>query len=148
MNYGELMWDIRFDHYINQKQMAKILGINPVAYNMYEKQTLIIPMKYLIKFCDYFDISTDYILGFSKERNNPNIIKNISKKDAGMRLRKFRKHLKLNQQEFADIFNVTNFSLSAYERGVYFIPTELLYKICKKYKKSSDYLLGRLPEDN
>jgi len=144
MNYGELMDDIRFENEIKQKEMAKILGITPATYNAYEKQSLVIPSKYLIAFCDYFKISTDYILGISKERSYPNLKIGITKKEAGFRFRKFRKSLKLNQQKFSRILSISSSSLSAYEHGINFIPTTLIYEICKKYKVSSDYLLGRI----
>jgi len=144
MKYGELMDDIRFEHEIKQKDMAKIMGIAPAAYNAYEKESLIIPLKHLIKFCDYFNISLDYILGFSKERNYPNMKKEADKKTAGFRIRKFRKSLNLTQQNFAKELKIPGSTLSEYEHGKVLIPTALLYEVCKRYNISADFILGRI----
>lgn len=138
------MDDIRFENEVKQKDIAKILGITQATYNLYEKQSIIIPIKHLIGFCNYFNISIDYILGFSKERNYSNMKKELNKKEVGIRLRKLRKSLNLNQQSFAKVLNIPNTTLSEYEHGKLLIPTALLYEICKKYNISADYLLGKI----
>ncbi len=83
MNYGVLMKDIREDHDLTQEAMAKILGIARSSYKQFELQYDMIPLKYLIAFCNYFSISLDYIFGFTFLRSYKNIKKEINLKDIG-----------------------------------------------------------------
>lgn len=146
MNYGEIMDDIRFENRIKQKEMAKILGISTATYNAYEKQSLVIPLKHLINFCNYFHISLDYILGFSSYKNYENVSEEINLKEMGIRLRKLRKSLGFKQFQFAKELKILNSTLSEYEHGKILITTSTLYFIGKKYHISCDYLLGKIKE--
>lgn len=51
-----------------QTQMAELLGIKLRAYQYYESATFYPEIPNLIKLADYFDVSTDYLLGRSDER--------------------------------------------------------------------------------
>ena len=141
MDYKELMQDMRFEYEITQKEMAKILGISRSTYNAYEQQYIVIPLKYVIAFCDYFHISIDYFFSFTKENNY--IYSEINLKKIGIKLRKIRQKKHLKQMEFADILKITNAALSSYERGHILINTTTLYSICKLYNISADFILNR-----
>lgn len=54
----------------NQKQieMANYLGISLRAYQYYESATHYPDVAGLIKLADYFEVTTDYLLGRSQER--------------------------------------------------------------------------------
>ena len=67
MNYKDKMSDIRIGQNISQKEMAKILNISPFTYSHYETQDATIPIKHLIAFCDYLNISIDYIFSFKSK---------------------------------------------------------------------------------
>ena len=104
------------------------------------------PIKHLIKVANYFNISLDYIFGFTKERNYNSIRLDVDNKDAGNRLKEFRKEKKLTQNDLKNILNTTQSVISDYERGRMLINTLYLYDICKKYNISADYLMGRIDE--
>ena len=53
----ERMKNIREDHDLSQKEMAKILNVNRSTYSLWELGINIIPIKYLSKFSDYFKYS-------------------------------------------------------------------------------------------
>lgn len=147
MNYGELMKDIRFDYDVKQKEMAAYLEIATSTYNIYEQQYDIIPLKYLIKFCDYFHISLDYMFGFTKTRNNHFEHGEYNYKEVGKNIRKIRKESKLTQEEFAKIVHSTPSSLCRYERGKILISTSTLYEICKRFNVSADLIIGRFKKE-
>lgn len=146
MNYGEIMKDVRFDYDKKQKDIAKILGLAQSTYNEYEQQYSIIPLKYLIKFCDYFQLSIDYVLGLTKEniKIDVNVLYNC--KEIGKRLRKKRRELNIKQKDLAVILHISTSTLSKYEKGRLLISTAILYSFCKKYRISADYILGREEE--
>lgn len=143
MEYGELMKDIRFENDVKQKDMAEILGLAKSTYNQYEQQYDIIPLKYLIGFCNYFDVSIDYMFGFSKNRQYDDIRKELDLRIVGQRLRKTRREFKYKQIDLASKINIANSSLSLYEKGKHLISTATLYSLCKIYNVSADYLLNR-----
>lgn len=55
--------DLREDHDLTQKQIAKILNCSQQVYSNYELGQRDIPTAILIKLADYYNVSTDYILG-------------------------------------------------------------------------------------
>ena len=65
--YGDFMYkrirDLREDNDLTQKQMASILNCSQQVYSNYELGQRDIPTAILIKLADYYDVSTDYILG-------------------------------------------------------------------------------------
>lgn len=64
--------DLREDMDMNQTQIAEILNIKQTVYSRYERGFQTIPVEHLITLADFYNVSTDYILG----RTN---IKNINK---------------------------------------------------------------------
>ncbi|MBQ3603095.1 MAG: helix-turn-helix transcriptional regulator [Clostridia bacterium] len=55
--------DLREDHDLAQKEIADILGIDQRVYSNYETGKREIPTRLLIILADYYNTSTDYILG-------------------------------------------------------------------------------------
>lgn len=55
--------DLREDKDMNQTQVSEILGIQQTVYSRYERGFQTIPVEHLIKLADFYDVSTDYILG-------------------------------------------------------------------------------------
>ena len=123
--------------------MAKLLNVSKTTYNYYETGERIITLKHLNDFCELFKVSADYVLGLT----NTNIIskdKNeIDKVLVGQRIKVIRNTFKLTQNDLAKIFNTTQSTISAYENGKTLILTAFLLEMCKKYKISADYIIGR-----
>lgn len=55
--------DLRIDHDLSQKQIAEILGMSQTGYSKYETGENDIPTVILIKLADFYNTSTDYLLG-------------------------------------------------------------------------------------
>ena len=64
--------DIRSDRDLTQKEVAEILNMRTEVYRRYEKGILEIPVWALIKLADYYETSTDYILGRTDNPSKPN----------------------------------------------------------------------------
>ena len=146
MIYSERLVELRENNYIKQYDIANILNIHKGAYNQYETEHVIIPIKHLNTLCNYFDVSIDYIFGFTKDKNYKNYKKIIDKNIAGNNLKYFRKENKITQDKLAKELNVSRTTITEYERGTNLIATPFLYDICKKYNISADYLLGKIDE--
>ncbi len=61
--------DIREDKDIKQVDIAKFLNCTQVCYSRYENGQRDIPLNILCMLAEYFNTSTDYILGLT---DNPN----------------------------------------------------------------------------
>lgn len=67
----------------------------------------------------------------------------------GKRLRKQREKLNMTREEFAEKANISPQFLAEIENGKKGMSVNTLYKICKNYNLSADYLLfGRLLNNN
>ena len=144
MNYGELLKDIRKDKELKQIDIANVLNISRSTYKDYESEATIIPIKHLVSLADYFNVSLDYLFGFAKKENYAKMIIGVDNIKSGLRLKEFRKDNKLTQVELASFLHTTFSTIGWYEKGRNLIATPFLYTICKEYKISADYLLGKI----
>ncbi len=141
--YKERLIVLRESKGLKQYELANVLGIYKGLYNQYETEYEIIPLKYLNNLSNYFNVSLDFIFGFTNECNY--ILKNeeINLARSGKLLKIFRKENKLTQDALAKILNINRSAISKYEKGIHIIAIHFLYTICKKYGVSADYLLGK-----
>lgn len=70
MDYIDRLTNIREDRDIKQEDVAKLLGIKQSAYSKYEKRRTKLQIEDLIILCKFYNVSADYILGFT---NDPKI---------------------------------------------------------------------------
>ena len=66
--YYRRLRDMREDHDLAQKQIGEVLGIDQRVYSTYETGKREIPVHHLIKLAEFYQTSTDYLLGIT---NNP-----------------------------------------------------------------------------
>ncbi len=59
--------DLREDRDLKQKDIAKILNIAERTYSGYETESRWLPRDILIKIANFYNTSTDYILGITNE---------------------------------------------------------------------------------
>lgn len=57
--------DLREDHDLKQKDMAKILNCSQQVYSNYELGQRDIPTEILIRLSEYYQVSVDYLLGLT-----------------------------------------------------------------------------------
>ncbi len=146
MNYGKILKDLREAKDLKQLELATYLDIDKTQYCHYELEDRIIPIKHLNALAYYFDVSIDYLLGFTNQEKYYNSVEKISKELSSARLKEFRKDNKITQEKLSKILNVSRTTITEYERQTNIIATPFLYEICKKYKISADYLLGKVDE--
>ena len=57
--------DLREDRDMSQSAMAKLLKCSQQTYSRYESHTTEIPLESLLFLAEYYDTSTDYLLGIT-----------------------------------------------------------------------------------
>ncbi len=142
--FGKKLRELRLNKKLTEAQIADILGVSRITYSHYEVDERVIPLERLNDLCNYYNISVDYVFGLTLQKNYLNSKKDVEKEIIGQRLKSFRKENKLTQDKLAKVLNTTFSTISGYEKGRFLILTSFLYTICKKYKISADYLLGRV----
>ena len=70
MTYQEKLRALREDNDYTQLQIANVLGVAQTTYSQYELAKREILMDYLIKLCNFYKVSSDYVLGISQKKNH------------------------------------------------------------------------------
>lgn len=55
--------EIRIERGISQEEIAKAIGVSRSTYTNYELGNREPSLTILVKICDFFDVSADYLLG-------------------------------------------------------------------------------------
>ncbi|MBR2338376.1 MAG: helix-turn-helix transcriptional regulator [Clostridia bacterium] len=73
MQYFERIRNLREDAEpkLNQTDIAKVLGTTQQYYSEYENGKRKLPLDQLIKLCQFYNVSADYILGLPKGMSYP-----------------------------------------------------------------------------
>lgn len=139
------LFDLREYKDLSQIKLADYLGITQQTYSLWEKGTKIIPLKHLNNLSNFYEISMDYIVGLTDEKNNSGIIKltELNKNEIGSRIKKIREDNNLTLRDLAKELNTISSTISAYETGKTLILTAFAYQICIKYNVSLDWLCGK-----
>lgn len=61
--YNKIIRELREDHDLKQKDIAKLLGTTQQVYSRYENGENEIPVRHIITLCKFYNVSADYILG-------------------------------------------------------------------------------------
>lgn len=69
MDYICRMRNLREDNDKTQQQIADVLGTSQTMYARYERGANELPIHHLITLCNYYQVSADYMLGLSSEKN-------------------------------------------------------------------------------
>ena len=68
MHYIRRIRDLREDADLTQQQVASVLGTSQTMYARYERGANELPIHHLLKLCELYNVSSDYILGMSDAR--------------------------------------------------------------------------------
>jgi len=127
---------------MTQAELGYIFGVTDSAVRAWETAHDSIPLNKLIKFCNMYDFSLDFVCGLIRKNIKYGKF-NTDKVKIGKKLKELRKSLKLSQQALSDECKISQTTYSGYETGRYLINTSNLYYICKTYNISMDWIVGR-----
>lgn len=141
---NEKLKSVREELEITQKEVAKKLGCTRSAYSLWEINKNTIPLYYLNKFSNIYDINIDYLTGLSNNKYiNFNKVE-INKRELGKKIKLARKSINYTQEKLALKLNTTHSVISAYESGKTTVPTLFIVKIAKITKKTLSWFLNKI----
>ena len=132
---------IELCEYDNQKELADAIGINQSQISRYF-QGIIPTTKSVVKICDYFNCSIDYIVGLNDDKLYKSLKKGFNAKLFYPRYEIALNTNKLTHYQLAKKGLVCETSLRLWKKGM--LPQfETLYNIATCLNTSIDYLIGR-----
>ncbi len=69
--YQTRLFELRTDKDLRQEDIAKIISCTKQAYGNYENGKRALPLEQLVKLCNFYGVSADYILGLPKGMKYP-----------------------------------------------------------------------------
>ena len=87
MNYGEKLKELREEKGLKIHDISRFLGFDKDTYGKYEREYSTIPIIHLITLCNYFNVSLDFIFGFSNIKQYQNVNKSSNLILSGNRLK-------------------------------------------------------------
>ena len=127
---------------MTQEELGYVFGVSKNTVSGWENAHDTMPFNKLIKFCNLYDYSLDFVCGLTRKNRKYGKI-NTNKEKIGKKLKYLRVQLNLSQQALADDCNFSQATYSTYETGKFLINSITIYTICKTYNISMDYIVGR-----
>lgn len=135
--------EIREELEITQEEISKVLDCKRSAYSLWEINKNTIPLYYLNKISNEYNINIDYLVDLSDEKYMEFNKVEIDRVKLGKRIREARKSINYTQEKLAAKLNTTHSVISAYESGKTAVPTLFIIEIAKVTKRSLNWLLDK-----
>lgn len=140
MNCGYIIEDLCKKNNITKKEFAIKTGINETNFTYWKKGRT--PNgDILAKIANFFNVSTDYLLG----RENTNMGQNSPNdemKNIGNKIEELCKEKNITQKELSKNIEISENTIITWKKGSY-PRSDILAKIADFFNVSTDYLLGR-----
>ncbi len=128
---------------MTQKELGYVFGVAESTVSGWENNNDIMPLTKLVKFCDLYGFSLDYVTGLTRSNYSYSKINKLDRNKIGNNLKKIRADLNLTQSKIAKECMISQTTYSNYELGIRLITTLTLYTLCKNHKLSMDEVIGK-----
>ena len=64
-NYVDRISELREDHDYKQKEIADVINVAQTTYSDYERGLVRIPVEYLIRLAEFYNVDMNYLCGVS-----------------------------------------------------------------------------------
>lgn len=138
--------ELRIENNLTQLQVANLINIDHTTYSQYETRKVLIPITALNILANYYNVSLDYLVGLSDNKNYSSMRNDIDKDITKARLLEVRKEKKLYQETLANMLGMVKSVICDCEKGRKILALEPAYILCKKYNISMDWLYSKIDE--
>ena len=140
----EKIKNIREELEITQEDISKVLGCIRTTYSLWERNNNTIPLYYLNKISNEYNINIDYLVDLSNDKYIKFDKVEIDRINLGKKLKEARKSINYTQEKLASKLNTTHSVISAYESGKSTVSTLFIIEIAKLTNKSLNWLLSKV----
>ncbi|MGY4105796.1 helix-turn-helix domain-containing protein [Ignavigranum ruoffiae] len=84
MNVGQRIANLRTDKNLSQAEFSKCIGVSQSTVGLWETDQRNIPTQTLVKVADFFNVSTDYLLGHKIEDKNNVDLRQVLRENSTM----------------------------------------------------------------
>ena len=71
MTYQNRLKALREDHDLNQTKVAEVLNVSQITYSQYERGVRELKIEQLKMLCEFYGVSSDYVIGLPKDLDYP-----------------------------------------------------------------------------
>ena len=145
MEIGKMISKLRSDKGLNQRELAKLLGVSNGAIGMWETGKRQPDLDTIKKLSAFFGVTTDYLIGNSQcaiDYANYQMDTPEFALDFKMRIRELLAEQKISEEEFAERAGFNYEEKDSYLYGNQIPSIENLIKIAGALNVSTDYLLN------
>lgn len=117
--FGEILAELRLDRKMTQKDLAKELHVSVGTISNYEKGAHFPDLEKLINLADFFDVTTDYLLGRCEYTFSPDVLSEaiIEGKKAGDFIKVLRQLPQESKKAIAWILSIMEFHMTVSQYG-------------------------------
>lgn len=141
---AEKIKNLRDELEITQEDISKVLGCTRTAYSLWKINKNTIPLHYLNKISNEYNINIDYLVDLSNDKYIKFNKVDIDRIYLGKKIKEARKSINYTQVKLASKLNTTHSVISAYESGKSTVSTLFLIEIAKIKKKSLNWFLNKI----
>ncbi len=136
MTIGDQLKRLRIEKGYEQQNICNALGIEQCTLSNYENDRRLPNSDMLLKMADFFNVSTDVLLGRVIADEKP-------AKTIGGRIQKYRKDRGMTQQDLAEKTNQSRSHIASIERDYYKPSPELLERIASVLSVDTELLIPK-----
>lgn len=136
--FGERIKELRKSHRLTMKKLGELIGVAQNTVSNWENGKRQPDYGTLTFLAEYFNVSTDYLLGKDATTERPSTTPSIF----GERLKNLRLEKGLSQREIAEHLGLTQQAYAYYETGDREPGLKTLLALSSILNVSTDYLLG------
>lgn len=81
VDFNQRLRQLRKEKGLKQHELAKFLDMSPTGYNKYETGAVEPGIQTLLKLAQFFNVSVDYLIGYTDDRNNTEVFDMYKKLD-------------------------------------------------------------------
>ena len=139
----EKIKNIREELEITQEVISSVLGCTRTAYSLWEINGNTIPLYYLNKISNEYNINIDYLVDLSNDKYIKFEKTEIDRVKLGKKIKEARKSINYTQEKLVLKLNTMHSVISAYESGKSAVSTLFIIEIAKLTNKSLNWLLNK-----
>ena len=140
VDFAETLGDLLNEYNMNAKQFTEAIGAQDSSVSLYLRAMSIPTLKWLIKIADFFNCSTDYLLGLDENKNSGTY---RQCPPFNQQIEYIKQYYKCSNSYFYTNNDISKTRFYDWLKGERVPTVESIVKLSKHFNCSVDFLIGR-----